>query len=163
MDVRIKTVLILFLMLKCVALFGQKSGPPDNVKDFEKSYQQNIKLESINGVYIPKNIEDAYNELDKKIDQKSREKFKRTSIDTISKIAVKSLGTWMIMNWNFYEGSRLGAFLKEKGVYHPEDMAKFLVLGYYHYLNKLPFDDKKMVTEFQKTRKEQVQNRKKKG
>ena len=67
--------------------------------------------------------------------------------------AVKSLGSWMIRNWGFYEGSRLGEFLRKKGVYHPEDQAAFLVIGYYRFLNNLPMEEEKRINEFQKKRK----------
>ncbi len=142
---------------------AQVFEPAGNPAEFEKIYQKRIKLDTINGVYIPKNTEDAFAQLNKKIDARSRDKFMRTSEDTISTIAVRSLGKWMIMNWSFYEGSRLAAFLKAKGVYHPEDQAAFLVVGYYRFLNNLPLKESERIKQFQDKRKEEVKARNLKG
>lgn len=159
-----KLVFFWLLILNGVLLFGQKfESPASNKEQFEAQYQKRIKLDSINGVYIPKNTNDAFDQLNKKIDAKSKEKFMRTSEDTISRIAVKSLGSWMIRNWSFFEGSRLAAYLKTIGVFHPEDQAAFLVIGYYRYLNKLPLEEEKRIKEIQEKRKAEVNARKLKG
>jgi hypothetical protein len=49
----------------------------------------------------------------------------------------------MIVNWGFYEGSRLSHFLKEAGLEHPDDMARALVVCFHRSLNGLDirFDD----------------------
>ena len=67
-----KLVLFWLLILNGVLLFGQKFEPPaSNKEQFEAQYQKRIKLDSINGVYIPKNTNDAFDQLNKKIDAKS--------------------------------------------------------------------------------------------
>ena len=49
------------------------------------------------------------------------------------------------------------------GIYHPDDMAQFLVIGYYRLLNNLPSEDDKRIKAYQVARKEEVDNRKTKG
>lgn len=154
---------ILFSLGLTGLICAQKFEPASNPEEYEKMYQKRIKMDTINGVYIPKNVEDAFDQLNKKIDAKSRAKFMYTSEDTIKTFAVRSLGKWMILNWSFYEGSRLAAFLKSKGVYHPEDQAEFLVVGYYRFLNNLPSNESERIKKFQEKRKAEVRSRKLKG
>ena len=154
----------LLMMLVHNNVSAQKfDTPPNNQAEYEVNYKRRILLDTLAGIYIPKDTKDAFAQLNKKIDVKSKEKFIHTSPDTIATFAVKSLGSWMIRNWGFYEGSRLGDFLRKKGVYHPEDQAAFLVIGYYRFLNNLPLEEDKRITEFQKKRKAAVDARKRKG
>lgn len=157
-------ILLIVCLILIQPVYAQKiSAPPNNQAEYEANYKKRIKMDTLAGVYIPKNTQDAFDQLNKKIDAKSREKFMHTSADTIARFAVKSLGSWMIRNWGFYEGSRLGEYLRTIGVYHPEDQAAFLVIGYYRTLNKLPLEEDKRIGEFQKKRKDAVEARKHKG
>lgn len=144
-------------------IFAQNFEPSFTPAQYEQQYQKRIKMDSIDGIYIPKDMDEVYAQLNVKIDAKSKAKFMHTSEDTISKFAVKSLGSWMIHNWGFFEGSRLGEFLRTKGVYHPEDQASFLVISYYRYLNNLPQDEENRIKAFQVKRKAEVTARNLKG
>ncbi len=104
---------------------------------FEQQYAKNILLEEINGVYIPEDVTDVFTELDRLSNEQSREKMKQGDEKIVSQRLTRGLGKWMIVNWNFYEGSRLSHHLKSLGVTHPDDMALFLVVSYYRHLNGL--------------------------
>lgn len=149
--------------LMACPIFAQKFEPSFTPTQYEQQYQKRIKMDSINGIYIPKDMDDVYAQLNVKIDAKSKAKFMHTSEDTISRFAVKSLGSWMIHNWSFFEGSRISAYLKTKGVYHPEDQASFLVISYYRFLNNLPQDEESRIKGLQEKRKAEVTARNLKG
>src|SRR5690606_34028142 len=97
----------LFLTGTSISLVAQKEGPPGDEKEFEKQYQERIKKEKLNNVYIPKNLDDAMLQLDKIISPESQAKIKVIPEDSVCLALHRRLGQWMILNWGFYGGSRL--------------------------------------------------------
>jgi len=65
----------------------------------------------------------------------------------------------MIVNWGFYEGSRLTAFLNQLDLYHPEDMARFVIITFHRSINRKPLEVKSLVEELQAKRAELDQDR----
>lgn len=152
---------ILILVMITGHGFSQPSVSPDAAID--KKYEERIKKEYIHGVYIPEDLTDAFSRLNKLIDKDSKKKFKEVS----EAIAVKklhfSLGRWMIYNWGFYEGSRLSHSIKQLGVYHPDDMARFIIITYHRYLNKEDLKVKELISEFGEKQEKEKEARKNKG
>ncbi|HMX41971.1 MAG TPA: hypothetical protein PKD78_16655, partial [Saprospiraceae bacterium] len=107
--------------LSCCA-YAQE-GPANNEQEFEKQYQQRIKMEKLNGVYIPKNLEDAMLQLDKLTTAEAKAKIKAIPEDSVCMRLHGRLGQWMIMNWGFYGGSRLSHYIRSAGITFPDDMA----------------------------------------
>ena len=106
--------------------------------EFEKQYQKRIQQESLFGVYIPVDMEDAFVELSRLSDKNNLEYFKMAPEDSIKTRLHYGLGRWMIYNWQFYEGSRFSHYLKEKGISHPDDMAQFMIVSFHRKLNGVP-------------------------
>ena len=142
---------------------AQTKAPPSGEVEYLKEYNKRVAKDSLFGVYIPKDVPDAFKQLDKLIDDASRKKFKRYSEDSVKVFGLRSLGKWMIINWSFYEGSRLVANLKTRGLYHPQDMALFLVVGYYRKLNNLPLEEDERIAQYNKIRQDAYKAEKKKG
>ena len=133
---------------------------PD-VDPYEAAYQKRIKKERIFGVYIPKDLTECFIELNKKIDDADKAKFKSRSEEEVAKKLHFSLGRWMIHNWSFYEGSRLSVFLKNLGISYPDDMARFIIITYHRNLNKKPLKVKEMVEFYKEKAKKEQEERKK--
>lgn len=129
----------------------------------EKKYKQRIRQSFIHGVYIPKDLADAFQQLNKLIDKASKKKFKEVPEEIAVKKLHFSLGRWMIYNWGFYEGSRLSYSLRKIGVSHPDDMARFVIMTYHRYLNKEDLNVKELAETFANYRKEERKNRKSQG
>ena len=126
-------------------VFGQKN-------DTEKQYQQRIKKDIINGVYIPADLAECFMELNKKISKESKAKFKiMPEAEAATKLHF-SLGRWIWHNWSFYEGSRLSVYLNKVGVHHPEDMAQLIIITYHRYLNKKPLEVKAVAEKITEVR-----------
>ncbi len=136
-------------------------GPPNNEEEFRKMYQRRIQREVLYGVYIPKDLADAFNQLNKKIDKESKQKFKNTPEEDASRKLHFSLGRWMIVNWSFYEGSRLSHYLRKLGASHPDDMVQLVIRTYHRYLNKKPLEVKSLVESYQKKRKDEILEKRK--
>ena len=140
------TVLSLLLVFASITAFSQET-------DFEKQFQERIKKEIINGVYIPQDLAECFQELNKKISEESKRKFKAMpEADAATKLHF-SLGRWIWYNWSLYEGSRLSVYLNKVGVHHPEDMARLVIISYHRYLNKKPLEVKALAEEIDAARK----------
>lgn len=140
---------------------AQQEGPPSDEKEFEKQYQERIKKEKLNNVYIPKNLDDAMLQLDKIISAESQAKIKVVPEDSVCLALHNRLGQWIILNWGFYGGSRLSHYLRSAGVTFPDDMADFLILAYHHRLNGKPIEIKALATYFREKRKKEFEEEKK--
>ena len=68
-----------------------------------------------------------------------------------------------MVNWGFYEGSRLTVFMNKLGLHHPDDMARFLIVSFHRSLNKTPLEVKKLVEELLEKRESLKQERLEKG
>lgn len=133
--------LFLFLAMSSLSLFGQEpEGPANTLEELQARYESRIGLTHINEVYIPVDVDDAMRELDRITSESAKESFKNATEELILEKLFFKLGKWMIINWGFEEGSRLAHEMRKTGIYHPDDMAKVLMVSYYRHLNELPRD-----------------------
>ncbi len=137
--------------------------PPSNEDEYEKEYQKRIKKDYIFGVYIPKDLADAFIQLNKLIDDESKAKFKNAPEAVAVKKLHFSFGRWMSYNWSFYEGSRFSEYLKNLGIYHPDDMSTFVMLSYHRNLNRVPLQVKEQITQIQYKRQKEKDDKLKAG
>lgn len=132
-------------------------------KEYESAYQSRISKTHLNGRYIPKDIEDAMVELDRLIDEPSKQKLKSVPEEIAVRRIHFTFGRWMILNWGFYEGSRLSHYLKSKGVTYPDDMASALIAWYHRKLNGKPLLIDELASSYAEKRKNEVRERLLKG
>ncbi len=151
-----------FVALSSIVSFAQE-GPPRTEAEFEKQYRERITKDRINGTYIPKNLDDALFQLDKLVDPAIKLKIAEASEDTICALLHNRLGQWMILNWSFYEGSRLSHYLRSAGVTFPDDMSDFIILAFHRKLNNKPYTIKELATIFRKKRKQEHEEEIKEG
>lgn len=156
-------VLGLALVLPLFPLILSAQKPPETPEEFQEAYEWRIRQETLYGVYIPKDLTDAFIQLNKLIDEESRTKFKAVSEEEAVHTLYFSFGRWIIHNWGFYGGSRLSHFLKGLGLSHPEDMAQFIIITYHRNLNRQSLDVKPLLEGFQQARKDEAEARRKKG
>ncbi len=146
-------------LLCSIGLFAQD----DLAAKKQKQYEENIVKEEINGIYIPYNIEDAMTQLNLIANEDSRAKLFGIYEDLVVERLNKGLGRWMMVNWSFFEGSRLSHHLRQMGVSIPEDMAEFLIRTYYRELNDIDTDIKSRAKAiYEKRKKEQEERNKRK-
>lgn len=122
----------------------------------EEQYAYNIEQEYINDIYIPVDVSDAIEQLDMLSNEAGRARLIEADEQLAADRLVMGLGKWMIVNWNFYDGSRLSHKLKEYGVTHPDDMAKFLIVSYHRHLRNVPLElEERGKTFFDKRKSDQ--------
>jgi len=158
---RLITLVTLFFLVGVSQTYSQ--DPPSSEADIEKKYQERIKKNMIHGVYIPEDLADSFVQLNKLIDKDSKKKFKEVPEGIAVKKLHFSLGRWMIYNWGFYEGSRLSHSIRQLGVFHPDDIAKFIIITYHRYLNKEDLKVKELVEQFKEKQEKEKLKRKSRG
>ncbi len=144
-----------FLLLTGLIFAAQLSAQvfADTEEKFDSLYAVRIQLEEIDGVYIPADLEDAIAELSRLSTPADLEKFKQAPEELVAEKLHFGLGRWTIYNWGFYEGSRLSHYLRQLGLEHPDDMAKFLIVSLHRSLNDRPLEIEEQV-EFYKQKRE---------
>lgn len=112
-----------------------------------EDYKKRIAKDSINGLYIPKNLEECFFELNKLLDPKDIEAIKKFKNRNETILYHHGFGTWLRNNWGLWLGSRLQQYLIEKGLKHPDNMSATILEFYYDWLNGKNDDWKKFENE----------------
>ena len=153
--------LSLSAMLLLMAVQGWAQKPPETEKEFDEGYQRRIQMEYIDGVYIPQDLSDALVQLNQLVDRDAKARFKAAPEEEAVHKLHFSFGRWIILNWGFYEGSRLSDSLRKMGIFHPDYMARFIIRSFHRSLNGRPIDVKgqleAIAAQQEKDRKERIQ------
>jgi len=150
-----KKLAFIFFLIFCFSIEASTQdlpSIPSNEKEYNIQYQKNIKKSRINGVYIPKDLDDVFKELSMLAGAEPLIKFKSAPEDVVASKLHFGLGRWMISNWNFYGGSRISHLLKEMGVSFPDDMAQFLIISFHRHLNESPLESEALAQTYKQQR-----------
>ncbi len=131
--------------------------PERHLKDtFEiGSYETRIKKTFINGQYIPKDLQDALLELDKRMEDDARASFKQFSEEEAASKAYFSMGRWMMIKWGMEDGSRLTNYFKQNQIGFLEDMVRILMITYHRKVNQKPLDTETLFEYYRAKRLEE--------
>jgi len=134
--------------------------------DFQKVLDEKEKVryltDSINKVYIPKNIEDSFSQINSFWADSTRLKMKNLTEDEFSSRLHLGFGMWIRNNWQLWGGSRLSKYFNDLGIHHPDDMSGIILDSYHRYLNNKEIKLEEQVKYYQeywaKTKAEQIKN-----
>lgn len=96
-----------------------------------ESYRHNI-----DGVYIPRNLNDAILLLDAELSDSIRTIIKNMSEDDFLVDSHFGIGASIRNRWGLWKNSRLSRYFKKQGIRHPDDMSSIILTSYYRYLTK---------------------------
>ena len=113
-------------------------------------YKARIKLETIDGVYIPRDLYDCFKQLDKLMDADVKAKFMAFKDTEVDARAHKSVGFWLQNKWSLTEGSRLSKYFNDMGVPHYDYMVSIVLTTYHRYLHKKDLGVKALVKQYKK-------------
>ena len=134
-------------------LSAQDEAPyPKGKKGYEETYKRNIKKSRIGGVYIPKDIHEAIQELDDLSPDAAKVKFTNAPEEVIATKLHFGLGRWISVFWNFEEGSRYVEYLRNLGITDPNHMIQFTIVSYHRYKNGRDLDIDKQVAHYKSER-----------
>ena len=106
------------------------------VANGQKNDDVRFTADSINGVYIPKNLEDCFKQIDCFWADSIKLKAKEMAEKEFTIQAHFGFGMWMRNNWQLWSGSRLSKYFNEIGISHPDDMSGIILDSYHRYLRK---------------------------
>ena len=152
---------IISLLFSSFQVLGQDYTEIKRIQD--SIFQANVKKTRIDGVYIPKNLEEAFDELSSLSTSEAQLKFKNAQEEVVAKKLHFGLGKWMRVNWNFDQGSRIVKVLRDYGLYHPDDQVNFMLRSYHRHLNGRDQEIESRVKEYIEKRKAQIEAAKRGG
>jgi len=91
--------------------------------------------DSLNGIYIPENIEDCIKQIDGFWDDTTKTKMKNLSEKEFTARTHLGFGMWMRNNWGLWSGSRLSKYFNKFGINHPDDISGIILTSYHRHLN----------------------------
>lgn len=159
-----KTVLLVAFFATSAIFASAQEGatPASSATEIQQNYEMRIQQTKLAGQYIPKDLFDAFAELNRLTDAESRNKFMSLSENDAARKLYFSLGRWITTNWGLYEGSRLGQYLREAGISFPEDQAMAIVVCWHRSLNKKDINFKQVKEVLAAKRKREREERLKK-
>lgn len=123
--------LILILTLSNQDLQAQNKK---SKKEQKQAYLENIKKDSIDGVYIPTDLNDCFKQIDSFWADSIKTKVRKMTENEFTVNAHFGIGMWMRNNWRLWGGSRLSKYFNDIGVFHPDDMSGIILTSYHRYL-----------------------------
>jgi hypothetical protein len=131
-----------FLSSKIISIIISESD--ENSLDTFKNY------EYIDGVYIPKNLDDSFNELNKLIKRKDRNNFLKDNENEFLTSQHFALGKYIRNEWGLWKASRLYLWFKEKDITHPDVISSIILKYYYRKKNQLNFNLENEIIYYKK-------------
>ncbi len=110
--------------------FISKSDPPKKILSEDR-----FILDSIDGVYIPKDLTDCFQQIDSFWDDSTKTMVKSCTEDEFVAKSHHGFGMWIRNNWGLWTGSRLSKYFNEKGIDHADYMSGAILKNYHRYLN----------------------------
>lgn len=127
----------------------------------EESSLRNDKKDTINGTYIPMNIEDAISQLDFMLPEDFKVKAREMEENDFRARAHSSFGLTHIRNgWELYNDSRLYWYFRNLGIDYVDDMSGLVVVSYYRHLNNLDIRLEQQIESTLKSRRKYAHEKK---
>lgn len=149
-----KTLILISSLLFYISVSGQKSS----------TNTTKTKL-STDTIYIPKDLNDCLDQLDKMFPDSIKSKIKVMTEDEFSGRYHLGFGMWMRNNWGLWKGSRLSEYFNSLGIYHPDDMTGIIFESYHRQLTgqqrKLKQQIKFYQDYWQKVKQDELERKRK--
>lgn len=99
--------------------------------------------DSLEGVYIPKNLDDCFRQMDIFWSDSTKNEIKSMTEGEFGGSSHFGFGLWMRNNWQLWSGSRLSKYFNDAGIQHPDDMSGIILKSYHRYLTgkEIKFND----------------------
>lgn len=104
-------------------------------KNADEKEKVKFITDTINGVYIPKNLEDCFVQINAFWNDSIKKQVKSWEEREFTGKAHLGLGMWMRNNWRLWGGSRLSKYFNNLEIYHADDMSGIILVSYHRYLN----------------------------
>ena len=106
-------------------------------------------IDTLRGVYIPKDLEDCFTQINSFWSDSTKTKVKNWSEEEFSTNAHFGFGMWMRNNWQLWGSSRLSKYFNELEIYHPDDMSGIILGSYHRHLNDKEIKLEEQIQHYQ--------------
>lgn len=121
--------------------------------DFQKELDKKEKIryvtDSINNIYIPKNLEDCFSQINSFWADSTKLKMKNLTESEFSSRVHHGFGMWIRNNWQLWGGSRLSKYFNDLGIHHPDDMSGIILTNYHKHLNDKDIELEEQIKYYQ--------------
>ena len=131
-----RIILIITCLLVLVALVFIPSNDVRKDRIRVKIYPTKDKT-SPTGVYIPKDLEECFRELETMLPPSLIMRIKLGPEGNMIKYH-HGLGMWIRNYWGLWQGSRLATYFNDLGIFHPDDMSGIILDSFWRHLNDSP-------------------------
>jgi len=101
-----------------------------------------VQQDTLDGVYIPKDIDDCMKALDHILSDEQKDRFRKQ--DPIEQHF--GLGLYIRNNWGLWSSSRLKIYMESFGLVHPDDMSAIILECYHAHLRGKPVNFENRVS-----------------
>ena len=122
------STLTIFIFIYILLSIGRAFPQEKDTSDVEN---EKFLKDTINGVYIPKDMEDCFNQIDSFWSDSVKNEIKKMSYGDFVTESHFGVGMWMRNHWGLWRGSRLSKYFNERGYSHPDDMSNEILSLYY--------------------------------
>jgi len=107
----------------------------------------NENLDSIDGIYIPYDLEDAISSLNKIFNTEEKILYKEMSEDDFISLSHFSIGQAIRNDWGLWGYSRIRTHLINLGITNPDKMSSFILTAYHRRLKGIDYDLEELIKE----------------
>ncbi|KAA9339704.1 hypothetical protein F0P96_03555 [Hymenobacter busanensis] len=101
----------------------------------EQEFLAKVKKDTLNGIYVPKDLKDCFIQLDKMLSENSKVEIKSLESKEETIKYHHDLGMTLRNAWGLWGGSRLSKYFLDKKVNHPDTMSALILAFYYDWLH----------------------------
>ena len=107
----------------------------EEIIEEQAEYEKRLTLDTIAGVYIPKDLGECFLQLDQILPDIERKDMQALPRRTGMIRYHLDLGMWMRNNWGLHGGSRLQKYFRDRRITDPEEMSTIILYYYHDWLN----------------------------
>jgi hypothetical protein len=132
-----KTLLFIIILALPVTFSYGQTKPVSQEIERKNAKENEIRFttDSLRNIYIPKDIEDCFKQINILWVDSTRNIVKQWTEDEFFGKVHHGFGMWIRNNWQLWGGSRLSKLFNEKGIYHADDMSGIILTSYHRYLS----------------------------
>lgn len=108
-----------------------------------------VDTDTLRGVYIPKDLEDCFSQINSFWADSTIAEVKGWTEDEFVSKTHFGFGMWIRNNWQLWGGSRLSKYFNEQGIFHPDDMSGIILTAYHRKLNSKPLGVEEEIKYYQ--------------
>lgn len=146
---------IVLISFKAV-INGENLNHSQIIEPFQKTERKwnqedeaRFTTDSLRGIYIPKDLEDAFNQIDSFWSDSLKTEIKSWNENEFASRAHMGFGMWMRNNWQLWGGSRLSKYFNDMDIYHPDDMSSIILVCYHRRLTGKEINLEEKIKSYQ--------------